>query len=226
METEILNNQNAMDLSNQISNSNNNSNIDSNEMTPNKTTNNNINPQNNNNTSTNTPTSPTNNSDIELPMSIVTKIIKESLPQGVIISKDCRLAIAKAASIFVLYTTATANNLVMENKRKTLRDMDVLTALEEMDFGEMVPKLKEALEVYKESNRSKKQAAAERKKQANAEQANQKQTGNSELQNNSTNDGNNNNNEMQDQISNEQEENQIANGSADQLNDIQGENVQ
>merc|ERR1712060_49153 len=154
----------------QIINNNNNIGMDMNPITDQETT------PNKNTTSTNissgnTPASPTNSSDIELPMSIVTKIIKESLPQGVIISKDCRLAIAKAASIFVLYTTATANNLVMENKRKTLRDMDILTALEEMDFGEMVPKLKEALEVYKESNRNKKQAAAERKKQALAEQS-------------------------------------------------------
>merc|ERR1712115_387749 len=198
-------------------------------MTPNKT-NQNQNPNStapiSSSSNNNTPVSPTNNSDIELPMSIVTKIIKESLPQGVIISKDCRLAIAKAASIFVLYTTATANNLVMENKRKTLRDMDVLTALEEMDFGEMVPKLKEALEVYKESNRTKKQAAAERKKQANAEQQASKNLVNengSDLQNTSS--GNNNNIEMQDQISNEQEENQL-NKSGNQLNEGEAQNVQ
>lgn len=84
--------------------------------------------------------------DLQLPLSVVSKIIKDALPQGVIVSKEARIAISKAASIFVLYCTACANNLVMENKRKTLRDTDIMAALEEMDFGEFCPQLKENLE--------------------------------------------------------------------------------
>ena len=89
---------------------------------------------------------PQSTEDLQLPLSVVNKIIKDSLPQGVIVSKDARIAVSKAASIFALYCTACANNLVMENKRKTLRDSDILAALEEMEFGEFVPKLKQSLE--------------------------------------------------------------------------------
>ena len=84
--------------------------------------------------------------DLQLPLSVVSKIIKDSLPHGVIVSKEARMAMSKAASIFILYCTSCANNLVMENKRKTLRDVDILAALEEMEFGEFVPQLKQNLE--------------------------------------------------------------------------------
>ena len=123
-------------------------------------------------TSTHNPNSPSGSNEIELPNAIVTKIIRESLPQGVIVSKECRQAIAKAASIFVLYCTSSANNLVMENKRKTLRDIDILSALDEMDFSEFIPKLRESLEAYKTCTKNKKLAANERKKEkANSEKA-------------------------------------------------------
>ena len=49
------------------------------------------------------PSSPQGNADLELPLSVVSKIIKESLPHGVVVSKDARIAISRAASIFVLY---------------------------------------------------------------------------------------------------------------------------
>ena len=44
--------------------------------------------------------------DLNLPNAVVTRIIKEALPSGVNIGKDARLAISKAASVFVLYATS------------------------------------------------------------------------------------------------------------------------
>lgn len=131
------------------------------------------------------PTSPSSSSDIELPNSIVTRIIRESLPQGVIVSREARTAISKAASIFVLYATSSANNLVMEGKRKTLRDVDILSALEEMDFGDFIPKLKESLEAYKTCTKNKRMAANERKKQAQSEKMAAQNAANSEIANSS-----------------------------------------
>merc|ERR1712168_582103 len=112
----------------------------------------------------NGPSSPQSTADIEIPLSIITKIVKESLPQGVKVSQESRVAIAKAASIFVLYCTSSANNLVMENKGKTLRDIDILSAIQEMDFGEFIPKLKENLEAFRTCTKNKREAALQRKK--------------------------------------------------------------
>jgi len=44
--------------------------------------------------------------DLNLPNAVVTRIIKESLPSGINVGKDARLAISKAASVFVLYATS------------------------------------------------------------------------------------------------------------------------
>lgn len=44
--------------------------------------------------------------DLNLPNAVVTRIIKEAIPPGVNIGKDARLAISKAASVFVLYATS------------------------------------------------------------------------------------------------------------------------
>merc|ERR1711976_311889 len=97
--------------------------------------------------------------DLQLPLSVVSKIIKDSLPQGVIVSKEARMAMSKAASVFILYCTSCANNLVMANKRKTLRDVDILAALDEMEFGEFVPQLKQNLEGYRKSTKDKREKA-------------------------------------------------------------------
>merc|ERR1711976_1206 len=110
--------------------------------------------------------------DLQLPLSVVSKIIKDSLPHGVIVSKEARMAMSKAASIFILYCTSCANNLVMENKRKTLRDMDILSALEEMEFGEFVPQLKNNLDGYRKSTKDKREKAKEAKAAHQASQAN------------------------------------------------------
>ncbi|XP_010569379.1 PREDICTED: DNA polymerase epsilon subunit 3 isoform X1 [Haliaeetus leucocephalus] len=84
--------------------------------------------------------------DLNLPNAVITRIIKEALPDGVNISKEARSAISRAASVFVLYATSCANNFAMKGKRKTLNASDVLSAMEEMEFQRFVAPLKESLE--------------------------------------------------------------------------------
>ena len=100
--------------------------------------------------------------DLNLPNSVIARIIKEALPEGVIISKETRSAISKAASVFVLYCTSCANNFALQQKRKTLKDADVLSALEEMEFEHFLPNLKESLDSFKKEKRN----ASEKKKKA------------------------------------------------------------
>jgi len=100
--------------------------------------------------------------DLNLPNSVIARIIKEALPDGVIISKETRSAISKAASVFVLYCTSCANNFALQQKRKTLKDADVLSALEEMEFEHFLPFLKEALDTFKKEKKN----ASDKKKKA------------------------------------------------------------
>ena len=102
--------------------------------------------------------------DLNLPNSVIARIIKEALPEGVIISKESRSAISKAASVFVLYCTSCANNYALQQKRKTLKEVDVLAALEEMDFENFVPQMKQFLEAFKHEQKGKKTALEKRRK--------------------------------------------------------------
>ena len=90
--------------------------------------------------------------DLNLPNSIVSRIIKESLPDGVNVSKEAKIAIAKAASVFVLYATSCSNNIAMKANRKTISGPDVLSAMSDMEFERFVEPLKAAVEGMQHSN--------------------------------------------------------------------------
>ncbi|CAH2061998.1 unnamed protein product, partial [Iphiclides podalirius] len=101
--------------------------------------------------------------DLNLPLTVVTRIVKESLPEGVSISKEARTGLAKAASVFVLYVTSAATNIVKNNKRKALTGQDVLEAMKDIEFDRFVEPLTEALENYKQAVSAKKAGAGKKK---------------------------------------------------------------
>ncbi|XP_077986377.1 DNA polymerase epsilon subunit 3-like [Glandiceps talaboti] len=118
--------------------------------------------------------------DLNLPNSVVARIVKEAIPDGVNVSKEARSAISRAASVFVLYATACANNFALKGKRKTLTGPDVLAAMEEMEFEHFVEPLRENLEAFKKEQKDKKEAT-EKKKKIKAE-AEKSKTENDEIQ--------------------------------------------
>jgi len=102
--------------------------------------------------------------DLNLPNSVIAKIIKDALPDGVNVSKDARLAISKAASVFVLYSTSCANNFATQNKRKMISAQDVFEAMKEMEFEQFIEPLQRNLEAYRKGLKGKKDATAEKRK--------------------------------------------------------------
>ncbi|GBP93347.1 DNA polymerase epsilon subunit 3 [Eumeta japonica] len=102
--------------------------------------------------------------DLNLPLTVVTRIVKEVLPDGVAISKEARTGLAKAASVFVLYVTSAATNIVKSNKKKTMTGQDVLEAIKDIEFDRFVEPLSEAFEQYKAHMIAKKSLAGKRKK--------------------------------------------------------------
>lgn len=80
-----------------------------------------------------------------LTMLIVTCIFPQ-IPDGVNVSKEARLAISKAASVFVLYATSCSNNFAMKAKRKTINANDVISAMDEMEFDQFEDPLKQCLD--------------------------------------------------------------------------------
>ncbi|KAG8291218.1 Sequence-specific DNA binding [Homalodisca vitripennis] len=84
--------------------------------------------------------------DLNLPISVVARLVKEGLPDGVIVSKEAKTAVARAASVFVLYITSTANTIAMRNKRKTINSDDVFQAVIDTEYQWLQEPLKESFE--------------------------------------------------------------------------------
>ncbi|XP_038217105.1 DNA polymerase epsilon subunit 3 [Zerene cesonia] len=107
--------------------------------------------------------------DLNLPLTVVTRIVKEALPEGVSISKEARTGLAKAASVFVLYVTSAATNIVKNHKRKALTGQDVLEAMADIEFDRFMEPLRDALEQYKITASAKKSAAGKKKDEEDVE---------------------------------------------------------
>lgn len=101
--------------------------------------------------------------DLNLPMTVVTRIVKEVLPDGVAISKEARTGLAKAASVFVLYVTSAATNIVKNKNKKSLTGQDVLEAMKDIEFDRFIEPLTEAFEQYKLAMSARKSAAGKKK---------------------------------------------------------------
>ncbi|OAF66518.1 DNA polymerase II subunit 3 [Intoshia linei] len=101
--------------------------------------------------------------DLNLPQACVNRIIKEAIPPNVHVSKEVKTVISKAASVFVLYTTACANNLAISNKRKTLLAKDIIEAMNGMNFSTFVPELETSLKVFRDQQKRKKDNIKEKK---------------------------------------------------------------
>ena len=79
------------------------------------------------------------------------------------IQKEALTAYGECAKIFIHYLTATANDVCRDHKRSTISDADVLAAIEECDFGELVDDVRATLDAFRDAKRTKKARGAEAK---------------------------------------------------------------
>merc|ERR1712095_260760 len=100
--------------------------------------------------------------DLNLPNAVVSRIIKEALPPNVKVSKEAQAAVAKAASVFVLYATSCANNVALKSNRKTIHGNDVVRAMEDMEFDKFIKPLENSLGSWKDSQQKKKDEAKQK----------------------------------------------------------------
>ncbi|KAI6655151.1 DNA polymerase epsilon subunit 3 [Oopsacas minuta] len=101
--------------------------------------------------------------EFSLPMACINRIIKESLPDGTIVSKEAKLALMKATCVFILYSTSVSNEFASKAHRRTLNAEDMFQALEDMELNEFIPDLREMLETNK-SSKAKKQTSSRKSK--------------------------------------------------------------
>jgi len=93
--------------------------------------------------------------DLRLPQAVVARIAKEALPSNVAVSKEARIAIARAASVFILHATNFANEAAVNAKRKTITAPDILYAVKQLECDELEQPVREAVELWKSSRQQK-----------------------------------------------------------------------
>ncbi|KAG8200416.1 hypothetical protein JTE90_000501 [Oedothorax gibbosus] len=96
--------------------------------------------------------------DFNLPLTAITKIVKEAIPEGVKVTEAAKAALNKAASVFVLYATSSANSLSQDANRKRLLAKDIFDALDDLDLDFLIPPLHNSLKEFRKSVENKKQA--------------------------------------------------------------------
>lgn len=84
--------------------------------------------------------------DLNLPVTAITRIAKEVLPPNVIVSKEAKTALARAASVFILYVSNQATTIATNRNKKTISAQDVLEALSQVDFDCLIEPLQQLLE--------------------------------------------------------------------------------
>uniref|UniRef100_A0A0D6R336 Transcription factor CBF/NF-Y/archaeal histone domain-containing protein n=1 Tax=Araucaria cunninghamii TaxID=56994 RepID=A0A0D6R336_ARACU len=101
----------------------------------------------------------------ELPRANIKRVVKNKLaeiikddpsPKDIAVNKEALIAFSESARIFIHYLSATANDICRESKRQTMNAEDVLKALEEMEFPELLEPLRNSLTAFRKQNASKK----------------------------------------------------------------------
>lgn len=80
-------------------------------------------------------------SEFKMPEKIVTRLLKESLPDDVILSQDAKNAVCRSAGIFILQLSMMAAERAQHNKRKRLDNKDIIEAASFLCLAEHAPQL-------------------------------------------------------------------------------------
>ncbi|XP_018800726.1 PREDICTED: DNA polymerase epsilon subunit 3 [Bactrocera latifrons] len=97
--------------------------------------------------------------DLNLPNAVVGRLIKDALPEGANVSKEARAAIARAASVFVIFLTSSSTTLARKQNHKTITAANILDALKQLEFENFVQPLSTDLEAYRKAVKDKKDKA-------------------------------------------------------------------
>ncbi|CAB4490669.1 unnamed protein product [Rhizophagus irregularis] len=93
--------------------------------------------------------------DLDMPNSIITKLINNALGNNTI-QDDAKLAVIRSTTVFISHITSVANRMAKSKNRKNIQPGDVFKALEDGDFEEFLPRLKEELSLFQAGQRNKK----------------------------------------------------------------------
>lgn len=94
--------------------------------------------------------------DLNLPISNVSRIIRDALPPNQNVDRETRIAIARATSVFIMYLSSTAAANAEKANHKIFTANDVFDAIEEMEFENFLGPMKQALAAHRQELKDKK----------------------------------------------------------------------
>uniref|UniRef100_A0A6G1SEB8 DNA polymerase epsilon subunit 3 n=1 Tax=Aceria tosichella TaxID=561515 RepID=A0A6G1SEB8_9ACAR len=80
-------------------------------------------------------------SDFKMPEKIVTRLLKDALPEDVTVSKEAKNVACRSASVFILHLSIIASEKAHLSRRRVLDNKDVIAAAAELGLGEYTPQL-------------------------------------------------------------------------------------
>lgn len=80
-------------------------------------------------------------SDFKMPEKVVTRLLRDALPDSVVVSKDAKNAACRSASIFILQLSIAAAEKAAESNRVALENQDIIKAVTDLGLGEYAPQL-------------------------------------------------------------------------------------
>ncbi|KAI8335410.1 histone-fold-containing protein [Chlamydoabsidia padenii] len=95
--------------------------------------------------------------DHELPKANVARILKQALPHGTALQKNAKLAVSKAATVFISYITSLSHDTAKSSNHKTITPADVMKAMEIAELDHLIPQLQIRLQEYQDLQNEKKQ---------------------------------------------------------------------
>jgi histone H3/H4 len=94
--------------------------------------------------------------EFDLPKTIINRVLKTKLPEGVLFQKEAKIAFSKSGTVFINFITALALDLAKSSNLKTLTPDMIYKALEISDFEAFTPQIKQLLVEHKDLQKLKK----------------------------------------------------------------------
>ncbi|CAO1318239.1 unnamed protein product [Diamesa tonsa] len=107
--------------------------------------------------------------DLNLPLAVISRLVKDALPAGAVVSKEAKMAITRAASVFVLFLTSASTEITTGAGQKIVSQSHVMAALKDVEFGHFEADLQIQLQNYKKLLKDKKDRKSEASSNTNAQ---------------------------------------------------------
>ncbi|QDZ19818.1 transcription factor CBF/NF-Y domain-containing protein [Chloropicon primus] len=116
--------------------------------------------------------------DADLPRSNVRRIVKQKITElkgtggpDIHLNRDALTALSEACRVFIHLISATANDICVESKRQTISVGDVISALEDLEFGDLIAELEGDIEDHRSEMRERAKKRSESIKKRKAQKA-------------------------------------------------------